>query len=244
MRQFYKHITVAASILCLCSQGYSAQSIADTHYLQDGIGSPKKRPTPLVRSNAWGDLTPYFAKWDFAHYQTVVESPRITFPLQKELLFLSIQQGCTKLHIYIPQNSKGYMDDQQGIDFSLGNLEFFNVTSLIIEHSAGDARGYWPAAIEALVGNLRSFPNLVEVTLSDILVDMVVPHLVHGTRVKLNSGCYYVSTDSVHPKKELAERAEAQLEYCQSAYPMFPFYLTRMENPFFTVIDDGQKVSD
>jgi hypothetical protein len=231
MKRLFKLLVGTAGVLCLSLPGHSMEFFDTGDHVAEAVSCPTKQPARLVRMNAHGDLRPFFAKTEFVRAQQVIESPRIIFPEQKELLLKAIQQGCTKLNIYIPRKTDSYNGDQT-IDFSLGDFHFLNVTSIVIEHSAGDSRGFWQSALQALISNFHLFPNLFEITLSDILVDYTIRSLEFGTKVTLNCQCHYGPSDTIYPQEFLSERAESLQQYFQHTYNMYPFYVAEIQDPW------------
>lgn len=204
----------------------------------------KQEQGMLVRSNACRDFTPLFDKLKILPELTIKRSPKIVFPAHMEALSQAIQEGCTNIWIYIPRNAD-MKSNSLKVDFSIDHIpDLSGITSFIINHSASESRGYWKAAVKALIPLVSGSPKLKTITLSALIAEEFLPYIPYGTEVQLDCGYYYKQSDTLNPSKTLEVYAKNALSYFQSQYLGFQFYLVPFPIPFKRARFDSDRLDD
>lgn len=214
-------------IICCCflATSHSIEITGSLSADEDSFETQSSPTSLMVRYNACGDLRDYWQKEQLRRQLALVNPIEVSFPVQKEELLQAINRGYQKFAIHIPR----FTDDGQRISFDVDQaMDLRRVYSIAIYSSAGESRGYWRSAVQSLSRLIQRLPNLLEVTLSEHIVEDLMPFIPVGTHIHLN---YYTYGDTIYSELTLQARALSSLAYYQANYRSYPFYLVPIRNP-------------
>jgi hypothetical protein len=228
VKSIFKHITAAAITFFVCSQGHSSQTDVLTPTSEESFFEIQRPKCRLVRHDAYGDVTRAQAEIQRMQYARTREPVRMEFPNIRDALLQVTNIRYPTIAIHIPRHVE--QDNEPAIQQHFNpDLDYSCIVSLAIYSSAGDMRGYWQSAVRSLIPFIQRLPNLMELTLSQQVVEEVIGALRPERYINVDFNSY--GSDSIYSTELTQGRADSYLAYLQEVYRNFHFRLVPIFNP-------------
>lgn len=236
MKQIFKHLTAAAITFFVCSKGHTSQTEIMSYTPDDFFAAERRPQAILIRHNACRDLARYQDEIQGMVQVRTMKPVVMQFPNVKNLLRQVADKRYPKIAIHIPRHNEGDHEPAPQLNFD-PTSDYSCIVSLSIFSSAGDMRGYWKSAVRSLIPFINQLPRLMELTLSQHIVEDIIGELPPERYINVDFNSYS-DGDIFYSTELLKERADAYLTYLQDTYRNFHFQLVPIVNPLMRFASD------